>query len=145
MHLSEPTLTANDLGAYPGPTLVMVGDSDHEIGIDHTLSIRNGLAHGQLAVVPNCGHGLFGERPELANAVVSAFLTEPSDWDFETASVLCAGWLTTPSPSSRLTIARVAICAFQLRLRVFRRRSLRRLVPPFAHDGAQRRPESNTP
>jgi pimeloyl-ACP methyl ester carboxylesterase len=76
MHLSEPTLTETDLARYPGPALVMVGDDDHEIGIDHTLSLRNNLAHGQLAIIPNCGHGLFGERPELCNAIVSAFLTD---------------------------------------------------------------------
>jgi pimeloyl-ACP methyl ester carboxylesterase len=78
MHLSEPTLTETDLASYRGPVLVRVGDDDSEISIDHTLSLRNGLAHSQLAVIPNCGHGLFGERPEHCNAIVSAFLTDGS-------------------------------------------------------------------
>jgi hypothetical protein len=37
MHSEEPILTVADLAGYPGPTLVMVGDDDHEIPMEHTL------------------------------------------------------------------------------------------------------------
>ena len=42
MHREEPTLTPADLAGYPGPALVMVGDGDDEIPIEHTLALRAG-------------------------------------------------------------------------------------------------------
>ena len=79
MHATEPTLTVADLAGYPGPTLVMVGDDDHEIVLEHTLALRQGLRRSQLAVVPGCGHGLFAEKPGLCNRIVMEFLTEDAD------------------------------------------------------------------
>jgi pimeloyl-ACP methyl ester carboxylesterase len=75
MHSEEPTLTVDNLAGYPGPTLVMVGDDDDEIPMDHTLALRRGLPRSQLAVVPGCGHGLFADKPELCNRIVIDFLT----------------------------------------------------------------------
>ena len=57
MHREEPTLTVADLAGYPGPALVMVGDSDEEIPMEHTLALREGLPDAQLAVLPGTGHG----------------------------------------------------------------------------------------
>jgi len=34
----------------------MVGDSDEEIPIDHTLALHRGLPNAQLAVLPGTGH-----------------------------------------------------------------------------------------
>ncbi len=79
MHSQEPTLTVADLAGYPGPTLVMVGDDDDEIPMDHTLALRQGLPQGQLAVVPGTGHGLLAEKPELCNRLIMEFLTEDID------------------------------------------------------------------
>lgn len=81
MHSEEPTLTVADLAAFPGPVLVMVGDDDEEIHMEHTLALRNGLRHAQLAVVPGTGHGLLADKPELCNRLIVNFLTEtkPSD------------------------------------------------------------------
>jgi pimeloyl-ACP methyl ester carboxylesterase len=76
MHREEPTLTRTDLAGYAGPVLVMVGDDDDEIPMEHTLSLRDGLPNAQLAVVPGTGHGLFAEKPEPCNRIVIDFLTE---------------------------------------------------------------------
>jgi pimeloyl-ACP methyl ester carboxylesterase len=57
MHREEPTLTVDDLGGYPGPPLVVVGDRDEEIPMEHTLALREGLPDAQLAVLPGAGHG----------------------------------------------------------------------------------------
>jgi len=75
MHSKEPTLTVADLAGYPGPTLVMVGDDDHEIPMEHTLALRGGLPRSRLAVVPGAGHGLFNDKPELCARLVVEFLT----------------------------------------------------------------------
>jgi pimeloyl-ACP methyl ester carboxylesterase len=76
MHSQEPTLTVADLAGYPGPTLVMVGDDDDEIPMEHTLALRQGLPQSQLAVVPGTGHGLLADKPELCNRLIVGFLTE---------------------------------------------------------------------
>jgi pimeloyl-ACP methyl ester carboxylesterase len=75
MHREEPTLTQADLAGYPGPALVMVGDGDWEIPLEHTLALWRGLPSAQLAVVPGTGHGSMGEKPELCNHLITDFLT----------------------------------------------------------------------
>lgn len=70
MHREEPTLTTADLAGYPGPTLVMVGDSDEEIPMEHTLALREGLPNARLTVLPGTGHGGIDAR------VVVDFLAE---------------------------------------------------------------------
>ena len=79
MQLQEPTLTVADLAGYPGPALVMVGDDDDEIPIQHTVALRQGLPRSQLAVVPGAGHGLPADKPELFNRLVVDFLTGDTD------------------------------------------------------------------
>jgi pimeloyl-ACP methyl ester carboxylesterase len=79
MHSEEPTLTVADLAGYPGPSLVMVGDDDDEIPMEHTLALREGLPRAQLAVVPGTGHGLLADKPELCNRLIVEFLTEDMD------------------------------------------------------------------
>ena len=79
MQSQEPTLTVADLAGYPGPALVMVGDDDDEIPMEHTIALRQGLPRSQLAVVPGAGHGLPADKPELFNRLVVDFLTGDSD------------------------------------------------------------------
>lgn len=78
MHEEEPTLTVADLAGYPGPSLVMVGDDEGEIPIEHTLALRAGLPRSQLAIVPGTGHGLLVEKPELCNQIIVDFLSAPA-------------------------------------------------------------------
>ncbi len=76
MQSEEPTLTAADLAGYPGPALVMIGDDEDEIPLEHMLALRDGLPQAHLAVVPGAGHGLFHDKPELCNHMVTEFLDE---------------------------------------------------------------------
>ena len=76
MQSEEPTLTFADLASYRGPALVMVGDHEDEISIEHTLALRDGLPNAQLAVVPGAGHGLFHDKPDLCNRIIAEFLNE---------------------------------------------------------------------
>ena len=62
MHREEPTLTVADLAGYPGPALIMVGDRDEEIPMEHTLALREGLPNAQLAVLPGADHGSLDAR-----------------------------------------------------------------------------------
>ena len=75
MHRSEPAFTAADLAAYPHPALVMVGDADTEIPIEHTLAMRDGLPDAQLAVVPGADHGGPAEKTAVYDHLLLDFLT----------------------------------------------------------------------
>jgi pimeloyl-ACP methyl ester carboxylesterase len=81
MHSEEPTLTVADLAGFPGPALVMVGDDDDEIYMEHTLALRAALPNAQLAVVPGTSHGLLADKPELCNTMIIDFLTEAAESD----------------------------------------------------------------
>jgi pimeloyl-ACP methyl ester carboxylesterase len=78
MQSEEPTFAEADLAGYPGPTLVMVGDDEDEIPIEHILAMRGAMPRSQLAVVPGTGHGLVVTKPDLCNRIVAEFLTEPA-------------------------------------------------------------------
>ncbi len=75
MHRTGPTLTVADLSGYPGPALVMIGEDEDEIPLDHMIAMRAGLPGAQLAVVPAAGHGLPLDRPGLFTLLVTEFLT----------------------------------------------------------------------
>jgi pimeloyl-ACP methyl ester carboxylesterase len=81
MQSEEPTLTLEEISAYEGPTLVMIGDEDDEVPLEHTVSLWRALPHGSLAIVPRAGHGLPVGKPELFHAIVLDFLLEPDGED----------------------------------------------------------------
>jgi pimeloyl-ACP methyl ester carboxylesterase len=70
----EPGLTPANLGAVRGPVLVMAADDDI-VTLEHTVALYNGLAGGQLAIVPAASHLLLSEWPELCTGMVTTFLT----------------------------------------------------------------------
>jgi pimeloyl-ACP methyl ester carboxylesterase len=81
MQSEEPTLTLEEISAHEGPTLVMIGDEDDEVPLEHTVSLWRALPHGSLAIVPRAGHGLPVGKPELFHAIVLDFLLEPDGED----------------------------------------------------------------
>jgi pimeloyl-ACP methyl ester carboxylesterase len=72
-HLTEPTLTGEDLGAITCRTLVMLGDDD-EVRLEHAIEMYRSLPRGELAVVPGTSHGLLVEKPRLCNQIILDFL-----------------------------------------------------------------------
>jgi pimeloyl-ACP methyl ester carboxylesterase len=77
--LSSPTaveLSPAILSAIAQPVMIMAGDRD-EIRIEHTLVIFHALPKASLWIVPDCGHNVFNERPQLAQRVVLEFLEKP--------------------------------------------------------------------
>jgi pimeloyl-ACP methyl ester carboxylesterase len=81
MHLTEPALTVDDLGAVHCRTLVMLGDYV-EVILEHPLALYRGLPDAELAVIPGTSHGLLVEKPDLCNGMVIDFLSggrEPAE------------------------------------------------------------------
>jgi pimeloyl-ACP methyl ester carboxylesterase len=76
MARTEPTLTPDDLGAVPTPTLVLAGDDD-VVTLEHTVALYRALPEAQLAIVPGASHAVPVERPDLVGRLVLDFLAGP--------------------------------------------------------------------
>ena len=77
-----PAFTAADLAGYPHPALVVVGDADPEIPIEHTLALRDGLPGRAARGRPGC-------RPRRAGREDRALLTTCC-WTSSRAEGACA-------------------------------------------------------
>jgi pimeloyl-ACP methyl ester carboxylesterase len=68
---SSPTLAQINL-----PTLVIAGADDQLIPLEETEAMRNAIAHSQMVVIPDAGHLLNLEQPQVFNAAVRDFLSQ---------------------------------------------------------------------
>lgn len=62
------------LGAIACPTLVLVGDGDQLIPLEHSQELADGIAGARLEVVPVCGHLSTLEQPAAVNAALTEWL-----------------------------------------------------------------------
>jgi pimeloyl-ACP methyl ester carboxylesterase len=72
---TEPNLDVAELAAVTAPTLIMVAEHDIPT-VAHAEQISRALPSGHLVVVPNAGHGLPMEKPDVAAHLVLDFLTQ---------------------------------------------------------------------
>jgi pimeloyl-ACP methyl ester carboxylesterase len=70
---SQPQIDPAALAKITAPTLVLAGDRD-SIATDHTLLIARSITGAQLCVVPDAGHMVTSQRPEVVNSVLLTFL-----------------------------------------------------------------------
>lgn len=56
------------------PTLVLYGDRSHLFNVEQAVAMYNLLPKGELAVLPNCGHNTYEERPQEYQKQVLDFL-----------------------------------------------------------------------
>jgi pimeloyl-ACP methyl ester carboxylesterase len=57
------------------PTLIAAGDED-SVGVENFAQIYHLLPHGELAIVPGCGHTVFNCNPSLMIQLVQHFLQQ---------------------------------------------------------------------
>lgn len=69
----QPLLTPRDLRRISAPTLVVCGDRDPFVPVDHAWGISRQLPDGRLFVVPDCGHEVMSRRPSLFNEALAGF------------------------------------------------------------------------
>ncbi len=67
-------LTPEQLDALDIPTLVVCGDRDRIEPVESALSLSRSLRHGELLVLPDCGHFVSRQRPAELSAAVDGFL-----------------------------------------------------------------------
>lgn len=78
MWLSEPQIPAEALARITAPTLVLAGDRD-SIPTEHTVRIARSIPGAQLCIVPDAGHMVIEQRPELVNLHLHRFLRSAPD------------------------------------------------------------------
>jgi pimeloyl-ACP methyl ester carboxylesterase len=70
---SQPLLSPRELHAIDAPTLVVCGDRDPFVPVDHAWGIQRQLPDARLLVVPDCGHEVMVRQPGLFNEALSGF------------------------------------------------------------------------
>lgn len=74
--LDEPHIDVRALQVIKAPTLIMAGDHDL-IRDEHTLQIFHHIPNSQLAIFPGSTHAVSYDHPELFNATVERFFSQP--------------------------------------------------------------------
>ncbi len=69
----QSLLTPRDLRRIEAPALVMAGDRDPFVPVDHAWGLQRQLRDGRLLIVPDCGHEVAIRRPGLVNEALAAF------------------------------------------------------------------------
>ena len=82
--LYQPNIPVKDLSKIKAKVLVIAGDRD-VIRNEHTVEIFENIPKAQLCIMPGETHFAPASNPELFNAIVNKFLSEPfkrpdSDW-----------------------------------------------------------------
>jgi pimeloyl-ACP methyl ester carboxylesterase len=70
---SQPLLSPRDLHRIDAPSLVVCGDRDPFVPVEHASGIRRQLPDGRLFVAPDCGHEVMSRKPSLFNEALAGF------------------------------------------------------------------------
>ncbi len=69
----QPLLTPRQIRAIDAPALVVVGDRDPFVPVDHAWRLSRSLLDGRLLVVPGAGHEAFAEQPAIVTEALGMF------------------------------------------------------------------------
>lgn len=76
MWLSPYSYSATELAGIRSPTLVLTGDHDSLIRIEHTIQLFQSIPEAQLCILPKTSHYVLWEKPSLSNQIIVDFLKE---------------------------------------------------------------------
>ena len=74
MLLTQPNFTLEELAGIRIPTLILDGDEDDVVRIDHTIAIAKAIPDAELILLPGVGHKAPDTNPAEWNKVVLEFL-----------------------------------------------------------------------
>lgn len=83
---TEPLLTPSQLRAITAPTLVACGDRDPLVPVAQAGELARQVRDGRLFVVPDAGHDVMNDQPELCTAALAAFYRSTESVATERAS-----------------------------------------------------------
>ncbi|MBI2762433.1 MAG: alpha/beta hydrolase [Chloroflexi bacterium] len=70
---SQPLMSPADLHRIDAPTMIVCGDRDPFVPVDHAWGISRQIPGGRLFVAPECGHEVTVKRPGLFNEALTGF------------------------------------------------------------------------
>ena len=70
---SQPLLSPAQLHGIDCPTLVVCGDRDPFVPVEHAAGLARQIPGGRLFVAPDCGHEVMVRRPGLFNEALEGF------------------------------------------------------------------------
>ena len=70
---AQPLMTPGDLHRIDAPTMVVCGDRDPFVPVDHAWGISRQISGARLFVAPDCGHEVTVKRPGLFNEALGGF------------------------------------------------------------------------
>jgi pimeloyl-ACP methyl ester carboxylesterase len=70
---NEPKLSEADIKKIKSPTLIICGDNDAFVKIEHQLYLYNTIEKSNLLIVPRCGHGAWLIQPEIVKKAIKDF------------------------------------------------------------------------
>ena len=70
---AQPLMSPGDLHRIDAPTMVVCGDRDPFVPVDHAWGISRQIPGARLFVAPDCGHEVTVKRPGLFNEALSGF------------------------------------------------------------------------
>lgn len=72
--LTQPNYTSAELGSITTPTLILDGQKEELIRVEHQREIAEAIPGAQLLLMPNTGHFATREKPTEFNQIVLEFL-----------------------------------------------------------------------
>jgi pimeloyl-ACP methyl ester carboxylesterase len=75
MLLTEPNFSPEQLGRIDCPTLIVAGDAEEYIRMDHTLKLCSAIPRAEIKWIRNTGHFLVTERPVELCECINEFLS----------------------------------------------------------------------
>jgi pimeloyl-ACP methyl ester carboxylesterase len=69
----QPLLGPRDLHAITAPTMVVCGDRDPFVPVDHAWGLSRQIPGGRLFIAPECGHEVMVRKPGLFNEALAGF------------------------------------------------------------------------
>jgi pimeloyl-ACP methyl ester carboxylesterase len=70
---SQALLSPAELRRVDAPTLVIAGDRDPLVPVDHAWALKRQLPDARLLIVPDCGHEAMARRPAIVNQALAGF------------------------------------------------------------------------
>jgi len=70
---AQQLMTPREIHRIDAPALVVVGDRDPVVPVDHAWGLKRQLPNARLLVVPDCGHDVAAKRPGILNEALSGF------------------------------------------------------------------------
>ena len=97
---TQPLLAPRDLRRIDAPALVVCGDRDPFVPVDHAWGVQRQLPDGRLFVVPECGHEVMSRKPSLFNEALAGFYRSTATAAAARADRAPASSRAAPAPAS---------------------------------------------